>query len=226
MKQELVSTGYPAEKILVASDAVDVSEFSGTKDVVGLKAELGIPEDKHVIVYTGSIDEPWKGVGVLYEASKLLDDSYQIVVVGGKEHYVEYFKKEYPERANFLMVGQKPHESIPSYIALADVVVLPNSGKQAISAISTSPMKLFEYMASGVPIVASDLPSIREVLNPDNAFLVEADNPQALAEGIESVMKQREVASARAAQAQRDVQAYTWDNRARSILSFVGKILK
>lgn len=221
MKQELVSMGYSAEKILVASDAVDASEFSSTTDSTALKAELGIPEDKHVIVYTGSIDEPWKGVGVLYEASKLLDGSYQVVVVGGKEHYVEYFKKEHPERSNFLMVGQKPHESIPNYIALADVVVLPNSGKTSISAISTSPMKLFEYMASGVPIVASNLQSIREILSEKNAMLVEPDNAAALAYGIQTAVKDKEAAQIRAQEAKRAVSGHTWSARASGILSYM-----
>jgi glycosyltransferase involved in cell wall biosynthesis len=221
MKQELVSSGYPEEKILVEGDAVNASEFSGTYDTNALRAELGIPEDKHIVVYTGSIDDPWKGVGVLYEASLLLDDSYRVVIVGGKQHYVEFFKKSYPERPNFLMLGQKPHKSIPGYIALADTVVLPNSGKESISAISTSPMKLFEYMASGVPIVASDLPSIREVLNPGNAFLVEPDNAQALAKGIEAAVMNKETASALSAQALSDVQKYTWNSRAENILDFV-----
>src|SRR5262249_13241169 len=70
----------------------------------------------------------------------------------------------------------------PRWLAAAAVLVLPNSRAEPISARYTSPLKLFEYMAAGRPIVASDLPSLREVLTGGrNAVLVPPDDPGALA---------------------------------------------
>ncbi len=69
------------------------------------------------------------------------------------------------------------------HLARADVLVLPNSAT-ALSARYTSPLKLFEYLAAGRPIVASDLPALREVLRDGaNAWLVPPDDAAALAGG-------------------------------------------
>ena len=62
------------------------------------------------------------------------------------------------------LVGYVPPGEVPLWLAAADVLALPNSAGEAISARYTSPLKLFEYMAAGRGIVASDLPSLREVL--------------------------------------------------------------
>ena len=100
--------------------------------------------------------------------------------------------------------------------------MLPNTAQAAISREHTSPLKLFEYMAAGRPIVASDLPSLREVLrHGDNAWLVQPDDPAALAQGIQHLLAEPALAARLAAQAQEEVQAYTWEQRAERILSFV-----
>lgn len=78
-------------------------------------------------------------------------------------------------------------------------------------------------MASGKPIVVSDLPSIREVVSEQEAFLVEPDNPQALADGIAQALSSLD-ASARAAAARAKVVEYTWDKRAERILAFTRRI--
>ena len=84
-----------------------------------------------------------------------------------------------------------------------------------------SPVKMFEYMAGGRPIIASDLPTIREVLNEKNAVFVPPDNPSALAQAIEELLKHPERAQEFARQAKRDVLAYSWDERTKRILSFI-----
>ena len=76
-------------------------------------------------------------------------------------------------------------------------------------------------MASGKPIVASDLPSLREVLNEDNALLVEPDDPRILARGIMQLLEDEELANALADQAFINVQEHSWENRAKKILAFI-----
>jgi glycosyltransferase involved in cell wall biosynthesis len=88
----------------------------------------------------------------------------------------------------------------------------------------TSPLKLFEYMAAGVPVVASDLPALREVLRDgENAVLVAPDDPGALAQGIRRVLEDKPLADRLAAQARRDAQAHTWTARAQAILEFIAR---
>lgn len=122
---------------------------------------------------------------------------------------------------NIKILGRRPHHEIPLYLKAADVLVLPNSGKEDISRLYTSPMKLFEYMASMSPIVASRLPSICEILNDGNAVLVEPDRPEALASAVESVLGNELLVRAITKQALVDVEKYSWDRRAKMILEFI-----
>jgi glycosyltransferase involved in cell wall biosynthesis len=105
-------------------------------------------------------------------------------------------------------------------LSAADALVLPNSAEKTISAEYTSPLKLFEYMAAGKPIVASDLQSVREVLDEGNACLVPPDNPKALAKGIHSVLDNPDYATRLGERAKADGVQYSWVCRAEAITSF------
>ena len=87
---------------------------------------------------------------------------------------------------------------------------------------------MFEYMASGRPIIATDLPSIREVLNDSsassgrgNAIIVKPDNPEDLARGIKTALENKELVNKISAQAFEDVNKYTWEKRTGDILNFI-----
>jgi glycosyltransferase involved in cell wall biosynthesis len=222
MLAALAESGYRG-KTLVAPDAVDPSLFHLPHlSKSAARTELGLPHDRAIALYAGSLD-PWKGVGVLHESAPFLDPKTLVVVVGGKPHYIQEFKEMHGDgHENFRMVGHKEYETeLPKYLRAADVAVLPNSGKEEISRIATSPLKLFAYMASGTPIVASDLPSIREILDESNAVLVHPDSALMLARGIERVLDHPEKAHVLAVKAKHDAGAYTWDKRAKSVVQFL-----
>jgi len=84
-----------------------------------------------------------------------------------------------------------------------------------------SPLKMFEYMAAQRPIIASDLPSIREILNENNAVLIKPDSPDDLARGIEQLLKKPDFSAKIAKRAYQDVQRYTWQKRTEKILDFI-----
>ena len=84
-----------------------------------------------------------------------------------------------------------------------------------------SPLKMFEYMAAKRPIIASDLPSVCEVLNKENAILVKPDNPESLAQGIKKILEDKELANKMSYQAFSDVENYTWHKRVENILNFI-----
>ena len=138
--------------------------------------------------------------------------------MGEGEEPLEIARQRHP---GVTFLGFHPYRELADNQSAADVLVLPNSGKTDISAKYTSPLKLFTYMASGKPIIASDLPSLREVLSERNAFLVKPDDPDALAAGIRYALEHPDEAAKRAAQALEDVKRYTWESRAKHILEFI-----
>jgi len=112
--------------------------------------------------------------------------------------------------------GQLPPADVARRLAAASILALPNSSS-AISARYTSPLKLFEYLAIGRPIVASDLPSIREVLTAGTAVLVAADDPAAWASAFVALAADPARAASLAAAARRLAPDYSWGARAARI---------
>jgi glycosyltransferase involved in cell wall biosynthesis len=211
LKHFYIDKGVSEDIITVAHDAVDVEEFNISEERVECRERLNLPLDQTIALYTGHL-YGWKGVDTLAQASAFLED-VRIVFVGGTESDVKDFREKYKDM-NIDVLGHKPHGDMPYYLKAADVLVLPNTEKDTVSKMFTSPMKLFEYMASATPIVASDIPSIREVLDSSNSLLVSPDNPEELALGIREALGQKELSQ----KAFEDVENYTWDLRAKSIL--------
>jgi glycosyltransferase involved in cell wall biosynthesis len=120
--------------------------------------------------------------------------------------------------------GHVAPSKVAEVLRRATILVLPNPAS-AISTDFTSPLKLFEYMAAGRPIVSSDLPAIREVLRHDvNALLVAPGDPGALAEGIRRLVTDRVLAARLARQALDDVKQYTWERRAERLEALFGEV--
>jgi len=220
LKNRLVNLGLSEDKILISPDGVDMNEFlSITDDKNELRKKLNLPIDKKIIFYTGHLYD-WKGAQVLADSAKMLGRECLVVFVGGTDKDISEFKNR-NQSENILIVGRKLHEEIPYYLKAADVLVLPNSAKKDISNFYTSPIKLFEYMAAARPIVASALPSIKEILDQTNSILVEPDNPKALADGITKVLSNVELADSIAKKAFEKVGDYTWQKRAKIIDNFL-----
>lgn len=223
LKELLIKDGINPEDILVAPDAVDINKFKIQNSKLKIQKKLNLPKDKKIVLSNGSLYK-WKGVFALVQTAKYNFD-YLIVLIGGMQYDIDRLKKFIQEnnlpQDKILILGHKPYKDIPDYLSMADVLVLPNSAKREMSLRYTSPLKMFEYMASQKPIVASDLPSIREILNEKNAVLVEPDNPQALAQGIQKVLQDKKLADEISKQAFEDVQRYTWKKRVEKILKFI-----
>lgn len=224
LKQELIALRYKENDILVAADAVDLADFAIPHSSQNeLRAKLGLPQDKKIVLYWGNLIR-WKGVYTLVDAVQYLPVDMQLVVVGGNEDTLPEFRRyvagtEFAGRISVL--GFKKHLEQAEYLWASDVLVIPNSGKERISSHNTSPLKLFEYMASGVPIVASDLPSMREIISEDNAFFAKPDDARDLAAVISRVNQNPDEAKKRAERAAELVKKYDWKNRAASVWNFI-----
>ena len=220
LKERYIREGISEKKILVAPDGVDLKMFGIPKIKEDVRNELEIPLNKKIICYSGHLYD-WKGADVLAKGTKHLPDNFITYFIGGTEEDISKFKDfiKSNEISNAVVVGHVPPMMVPKYLAASDVLVLPNI-KKGLSEY-TSPLKLFEYMASKRPIVASDLQTIREILNEENAVLVEPGNPKEVADGTKKVLENEELAERITEKAYEDVQQYDWRKRAERILDFV-----
>jgi glycosyltransferase involved in cell wall biosynthesis len=211
--------GVARGEILVAPDAFEARAFASLPARDAARAALAIPTDRFVVLYAGHLF-PWKGADTLLAAAARIP-TIHFLFVGGLPEDVERLRGRARGAGNVEILGHRPPTEIPNYLAAADLVAIPNSGKQPISARHTSPMKLFEAMAAARAIVASDLPSLREVLvHGRNAWLVPPDDPTALAGAIERLVHQPDLATSLADSARHDVAAFTFDARAKKLLDF------
>ncbi len=203
------------KQIFTAHDGVNLEEYTN------ITKYKFIPNKKeHVILYTGSLFS-WKGVNTLVDCIKYLPKDFKLVCVGGSSKYLSDFKSyvnKSLESNRIKVIAHVSKKELLEYIEDADVLVLPNSAKDKMS-LYTSPIKLFEYMASNRPIVASNLSSITEILSNKNSFLFEPDNAKDLAENIQKAVSLD--CSKFVSQACKDVESYTWEKRAYSIKDFI-----
>jgi len=220
-KEELIKAGVSAGKILVVPNGVDLKMFSIHRSQKEARQKLGLPENKKLIVYTGSFYlYDWKGIDVALEAAAHFSQDFLLVLVGGSDQEIAKIKRKY-RLERVLLIGHKHQKEIPDYLMAADVLIVPNKSGNTESERYTAPLKLFEYMASGTPIIASDLPSIREIVNEKSAILVQPNDSIALAKGIHIALTDTVLADSIAAAAKKDVQSHTWDKRAEDILKFI-----
>ncbi|MFA6416204.1 MAG: glycosyltransferase [Candidatus Paceibacterota bacterium] len=222
IKEVLVSSGAKGDSILVAPDAVDLSAFP-VRSKEEARRHLGWNDQKRpIVLYCGNF-KAWKGIDTVAGAVKLLPEALIVMIGATKEMDLNRIQATVVSQTNVLVEGFKPHEDIPWYLSAADVLLLPNTANDDNSKFYTSPLKLFEYMATGRPVVASNLPSLREILNESNCVFFEPDNSGSLVLAIKKLLNDENLAKTIGDQALVDVQKYTWINRAKSILNFIGQ---
>jgi glycosyltransferase involved in cell wall biosynthesis len=203
----------------------------------GVRLEAQIPQSvsdvagtrtRPVVAYAGHL-YGWKGVDVLLEALTSVPE-VDGLIVGGHAREPDLARvKALADRLGIAprvtFTGLVDPPGVRELLSQASVLVLPNPAS-AISNRFTSPLKLFEYMAARRPIVASDLPAMREVLTPDvHAVLVAPGSAEALSAGIGRVLSNPDFGARLADAAAAAVRDYTWDRRAERLETLLESVI-
>ena len=231
IKEQFVTLGFPEEKMLVSPDAVDLSLFENLPSKEECRRLLELPLQRPIVGYVGRFQTMGseKGISELIESMVYLRSAGGknplLLCVGGPMSEVDsYLDTAYSmgvPRQMLKMMDRVPNSEVPRVIKACDVCTIPWPWTE-FSAYYTSPLKLFEYMAAGVPIVASDLPSLKEILRHDeNAWLVLPGEPAALAEGIKTLLTDQKRAQRLGQKACEEVKGYTWGTRAAQIVELI-----
>ena len=193
MRNQLLDRGIANERILVCPNGVNPEIFHPNQASTEIRQKHGFGNNDIVFGFIGSFG-PWHGTDVLTAAflnllqtRNDLQGRVHLAMIGdGPALPVIREKLEESEfRSHFKIIGEVPQLDAPHYLAACDVLVLPTVRNPDGSPFFGSPTKLFEYMATGRAIIASDIDQIGEVLkNNETAVLVEPGNVDALAQAM------------------------------------------
>ena len=229
IRDAYVRAGYPADRIIVEGDAIDPAPFRDLPTRPEARTQLGLP-DAPLVGFIGrfvaleqerGVEDLIRAVGAMGAAGA--GAAPTLVLLGGPKSeapaYRELAARSGLASERLVIYDRVANAEVPRWIRALDAGVMPYPDTPHY-AQELSPLKMFEYMAAGLPIVASDLPSIRLVLRDgENAVLVRPQDPSALAAGLTKVLADPAFASRIAARAAEDVAATTWDARAARILA-------
>lgn len=211
-------------KTIVAPNGVNIEEYDIDKGKDELRDELGISKDKKIAMYVGHLYK-WKGVDVIITVAEKMREKKDLifVLIGGTKKDIERYKETVKNKKlnNVYILGHKTKDLIPQYLKCSDILLLPNVPVTEESIRYTSPIKMFEYMASKRPIIASNLPSILEVLNNKNSIICETNDPKDLASKIDDILNNAIDTEPLIAKAYSDVCNYTWEKRAQKIAKYI-----
>lgn len=174
------------------------------------------------IVYSGSLFG-WKGVDDLVAAAAFLP-GHRITVIGGDADGVARLRALAPQDgAEIEFTGHLPHAEVQRRLANACIAVLPNRADP--DSAFTSPLKLFEYLAAGCAVVATDLPAVRELLDDDCAAWAWPNDPESLAAALRTLCADPARAQAMAEVGFRRVQPYAWPARACRLRAIIEDVV-
>lgn len=208
----------PAEKILVFHDGADSMPES----------PVSAPfEKKPGRLAGGYIGHLYRGRGIdVIGAVARMRPEVDFHIVGGRVEDLAEWKKELSDVGNLHFHGHVPHSETTRFLAAFDFVMAPYQRKIAtVDGSDTSgwmsPLKIFEYMSSGKPVLCSDLPVLREVLEDGRtALLCPPDDPKAWSAAIGRLESDPDLARRLGTAAQTEFSVkYTWQARARDILA-------
>ncbi len=167
-------------KVLVAPNGVDLDFFDISETREQARTKLQLPQDKIIIGYVGRLEVAGRDKGV-----PMLQDAFERMQLRAK--------------AELLLVTSVPYKQVPLYLRAIDIAVIPFPGVQ--HAKTTSPIKMFEYMAAGKAIVVAD-----------------SSDSQRLAETLDALVTDPERIKNLGLQAREEAKSHTWDQRARVII--------
>ncbi len=210
----------PEQKIVVAPDGADIPEREQRR-----KQKSG--SSRLVIGYVGSL-YPGRGMEIVCQLAQRLTQ-YDFHVIGGAEKDVERWRKTCISLENIYFKGFVPHGELKRQYDEIDIVLAPYQKKVTVAggggdtARWMSPLKIFEYMAYGKPIIASDLPALKEVLtHGDNALLCPPNRLDDWVKAVQLLAEDQNLRDRLAAAAFSCLQEkYTWEKRAARIVDLL-----
>ena len=209
-------------ELQIAPNGTETERYADLPAPEKARKELGL-KDGFTVGYSGHF-YPGRGMELLTEIARLLPE-VNFLWMGGRQEDILPWQENLAEQSihNVTITGFIPNSRLPLYQAAADVLVMPYGKKISGSSggdISRviNPMKMFDYLAAGRPIIASEMPVFHEILTNETAIFCEPGNGQDWAKAIQDLQDHPEKRAQMGASAKASAEKYTWKNRARITL--------
>lgn len=224
-KEGLINNfGIVEKKILVLSNGVNLKSFQRKRVDNNYYNKYQIKKDDKIIVYTGSFQN-WKGVDVLINAVNYLDiENYKILLIGGygkNKNRIENIVRNSKCSERIYVDGYLPQEELIKILSMSYIAVIPNKFTEE-GENYTSPVKIFEYLALGLPIIASKLPAIQNILKEDeNCIFFQPEDPEHLAKKITFLLNNEDLRLNMSKNNLNKSKDYSWEKRAINLIKFL-----
>jgi len=220
LTREVAAGGIPAGSIVMVPNAADPSRFRAEVSGDAVRARYGF-ENARVIGFTGAFF-PWHGLALLLEALpelfRVIPNAAALLIGEGPERAsLEEKARRDGLAGRVRFAGWIGHEELPAHVAAFDVAVMPDSNDYG------SPMKIYEYMAMGKPVVAPRLGPLEDgIRDGDTGLLFKPRDAAALRESLAALLQDDARRAAMGARAREHVlQNHTWDRNAARILELL-----
>jgi glycosyltransferase involved in cell wall biosynthesis len=220
IRESMIKHGMPAEKVIKLHNGFNRLFMQRQPEKAAEWRNKLLQQHSHLVVYAGALQK-FKGIDVLIDVASYMPN-VQFVCAGGKANEVEHYEKIAREKQvhNIKFLGYILHHELASLLQAADILAHPHCLGEA--ATFTSPLKLFDYFASGTPIIATEIPSLIEFKNTQAiAAWCQPDNPQKFAECLQKVLENHPRKVDGYSNSIDFVKQFSWENRAAKIMSYV-----
>lgn len=204
IKLKLLEIGVPENKIMVAPNGTDLSTFK-LRNKIQLRKKYGLPLEKKIVLFVGRFLDN-KGPLRVLDALNQLDDSVRGVFIGKGPQEIEGNK--------IIFQGTVMHNQVAEFMSLADIFVLPTLHEGSSNVI-------IEAMASGLPIVSSDIPEIQAQCDPSFSFLVDPNDVSQITSALKKLVVNNDLRKRMSKNALNNSKNYDLTNRAVRILNFI-----
>ena len=226
LREKMIGKGMPPEKTVSLHNGFNkLFLIRRPQEAEDWRKQLIPVPGEHLVVYAGAL-YPFKGVDMLIDVAKMLPD-IQFAIAGGKEEQVKSYQQQAQEKQvnNVKFLGFLSQEKLASLLQAADILAYPHRSGEAST--FTSPLKFFDYMASGTPIVATEILPLKEFKSVNMAVgWCEPNNPDRFAEMIQHVLSKYPRKTDGYTNSIESVEQFSWENRVNKILNHVEESMR
>ena len=216
--------GLTNKPVFIIPNGVDTEQFRPDIGVRGLRRELGVSEEDVVITFVGSFKK-WHGVHHIPDIARKLKTERRVkfLLIGSGELFDDVKRSKTDD---MILLGAKSHDEIPKYLALSDILIAPFDDEYFKKlGFWWNPVKLFEYISSGKPIVSYDYGEIRKIVR-GAGLLAEPGNINDFVEKL-GYLVECEDERRRMGEIGRSIalKEYDWVNRAEEVMETYRRVL-